>query len=238
MSVRTEAGRQFGEGPLARAAALIYTLLVVEVLFLVCTAPGLAVLVLLDRDASNAPLAAACALPFGPALSAALYAVDRRSLDLTDLRPAAAFWRGYKLNVGGVLRIWVPSLVVLTVLAVNLTHLGTAHVPGWWAVLLVLIAAIAALVVVNALVITSLFAFRAIDVLRLATYFLGRRPGVAVGNLGLLVVAVGVTAISSEAVVMLLASVFAAALLMTSRPMVAEVTRRFTTGAQPPLTAR
>jgi hypothetical protein len=228
MSTTTQAGRQFGEGPLARASALVYTLLVVEALFLVCSVPGLAALVLLDHDASNVPLAAACALPIGPALSAAVYAVRRRSVDLTDLRPAAAFWRGYRLNVAGALRIWVPSLVVLTVLAVNLTHLGSANVPAWWAVLLVLIAVLVTLVVVNALVITSLFAFRAVDVLRLAAYFLGRRPGVAVGNLGLLVVAAGLTAVTSEAVVMLLASVFASALLLTSRPMVAEVTRRFT----------
>lgn len=228
MSTTTQAGRQFGEGPLARAAAAVYTLLVVEALFLVCTAPGLAVLVLLDRDASNAPLAAACALPFGPALSAALYALCRGRLDLTDLKPAAAFWRGYRMNVAGVLRIWVPSVVALAVVAVNLTHFRSAGVPGWWAALLLLIAALATLVVANALVITSLFAFRAVDVLRLAAYFLGRRPGVAVGNLCLLVVAAGLTAVTSEAVVMLLASVFASALLLTSRPMVAEVRDRFT----------
>src|SRR4051812_29804719 len=64
------AGRQFGVGPLARAAAFVHTLLVVELLLLATTVPGLVPLVLLDRDASNVPLAAACALPLGPAVSA------------------------------------------------------------------------------------------------------------------------------------------------------------------------
>src|SRR5690349_6331838 len=108
---------QFGAGPLSRAAALVYHVLVVELLLLVTAGPGLALLVLLDRDASNLPLVAACALPVGPALSAAIYALDRRKLDLTDLRPAAMFWRGYRLNVRGALQIWIPWLVWITLLA-------------------------------------------------------------------------------------------------------------------------
>jgi uncharacterized membrane protein YesL len=220
--------RQFGEGPLARAAALVYNLLVVELLLLVTTLPGLAALVLLDRDASNIPLAAACALPLGPALSAALYALHHGRRDLTDLRPAGAFWRGYRANFRGALQVWVPWLAWLTIVAVNLAHFSAAGVPGWWAVLLVVVAAAATLAAVNALVITSLFAFRAADVARLAVSSLGRAPGVTLGNACLLVVAAGVTAVSSEAVLALLGSVLAAALLRTCRPMIAEIQREFT----------
>jgi len=220
--------RQFGEGPLARAAALVYTLLVVEVMLLVASVPGLAVLVLLDRDASNLPLVAACALPLGPALSAALYALRHRSRDLGDLRPAIAFWRGYRVNLGGALLVWVPWLAWMTVVAVNLTHLAAAGVPRWWAVLLVVVAAAATLAEVNALVITSLFAFRVADVVRLAVTHLVRSPGVTLGTAGLVVVAAAVTALSSEAVLALLGSVLAAALLRTSGPMVDAIRREFT----------
>jgi hypothetical protein len=219
---------QFGEGPLARVAALVYCLLVVELLLLVTTLPGLIPLVALDRDASNAPLAVACALPLGPAFSAALYALRRHRGDLADLKPAAAFWRGYKLNVGGVLRIWVPWLAVMAVIAENLSHLGAAHVPGWWAALLVVLAAGSALWVVNALVITSLFAFRPVDVARLAAYFLGRTRGVTLGNLCLLIVAAGLVDLASEAVLALVAVLFAAAALRTAGPMIAQVTEEFT----------
>jgi Protein of unknown function, DUF624 len=219
----------FGDGPLARAAALIYTLLVVELLLLLTTLPGLVALVLLDRDASNLPLAAACALPLGPAISAALYALHHRSRDLADLRPAAAFWRGYRLNLRGALQVWVPWLVWLTIVAVNLAHLRAAGVPGWWAVLLVLVAAVATLGAVNALVITSLFSFRAADVARLAVAFLARTPGATLGNACLLIVAAGVTAASSEAVLALLGSVLVSALLLSCRPMIAQIQRELTT---------
>ncbi|MEV4576173.1 DUF624 domain-containing protein [Nonomuraea jabiensis] len=222
------AGRRFGEGPLSRAATLIYSLLVVEGLFLVATAPGLIALTLLGGDAANVPLVAACALPLGPALSAALYALRHRSRDLTDLHPAAAFWRGYKANVRGVLKIWVPWLVALAVVGTNLANFAVAGVPGWWAVLLVLVALAALLWAANALVITSLFAFRAVDVARLASYFLMRHPKAALGNASLLIVAGGITMVATELAPALLASAFAAALLWNSRPVIAEVERDFT----------
>jgi hypothetical protein len=220
--------RQFGEGPLSRAAALVYALLVVELLLLFTTVPGLVPLLLLDRDASNLPLAAACALPLGPALAAALFALRHRSRDITDLRPAAAFWRGYRMNLLAVLRVWVPWLVWLTIVAVNLAYLAEAAVPGWWAVLLVLIALAVTLWGANALVISSLFEFRTTDVARLAAYFLVRTPGVALGTAGLLIAAAGVTVASSEAVLALLGSVFAAAHLRICHPMITIIEKEFT----------
>ncbi|MEO3872135.1 hypothetical protein ABGB18_25245 [Nonomuraea sp. B12E4] len=220
--------RGFGQGPLSRVSALVYSLLAVELLFLATALPGLAGLVLLDRSAGNVPLAAACALPLGPALSAALYALRRRGRDLADLRPAAAFWRGYRANVRGVLKIWVPWLAGMTVIGTNLANFGAAGVPGWWAVLLVLVAVAATLWAGNALVITSLFEFRPVDVARLAVYFFGRRPAVTLANLSLLVVAGGLTLVVTEAAVALLAAGFLAVLLWNSRSMVEEVEREFT----------
>ena len=95
----------------------------------------------------------------------------------------------------------MPLLAVADHLAVNLANFGAAGVPGWWAVLLVVIGVAVTLWAANALVITSLFAFRARDVARLAAYFLvphARRHRSATPLL--LVVAAGVIAVSSEAV--------------------------------------
>lgn len=223
-----DASQRFGTGPLSRAAALIYTLLIVELLFLLTSLPGLIPLVLLRRDASNLPLFALCAIPLGPALSAAIYALHRRSADLADLKPATAFWRGYRANLRGVLLIWIPLLVWLTIVAVNLANLSAAGVPVWWAGLLVGVMVGVTLWGINALVITSLFAFRARDVARLALHLLGAVPIVALGNAGVLALAAGVTAFSSEAVLALLGSVLALALLRTSGPLIGRVRKEFT----------
>jgi len=220
--------QRFGTGPLSRAAALVHTLLVVEVMLLATTAPGLVLLVLLDRDVSNLPLVAACALPIGPALSAALYALRHRHLDLTDLHPARAFWRGYRLNLRGASAIWAAWLAWVTVLAVTFAHRSVAGLPGWWAAALMVIAAGVTLWMLNALVITSLFTFRARDVARLAVYLLMRKPAVALGNAGLVITAAGAVLLGSEAVLALLGSLLAFALLGTARPAITLVREEFT----------
>ncbi|WFE99760.1 YesL family protein [Micromonospora sp. WMMD964] len=228
MSGAAQTWRQFGDGPLSRISARVYILLVVELLLLLTAVPGLLPLLLLDRDPSNLPLVALLLVPVGPATSAALYALRHQRPDLTDLRPAATFWRGYRTNLSGALRVWTPTLLWLTVLAMNLAYRDAVGLPGWWTVPLVLLAVAVTLAAANALVITSLFDFRTRDVLRLAVHFLVRTPGVTVGTALLLAAATGVTAVFSEAVLVLLASVAALALLRVGDPMVELIRKEFT----------
>ncbi|WP_433533996.1 DUF624 domain-containing protein [Micromonospora sp. CA-249363] len=227
MNDAAQAGRQIGDGPLSRIASRIYILLVVEALLLVTTLPALLPLLLLDRDPSNLPLVALLLVPVGPAISAALYALRHQRTDLTDLRPAALFWRGYRGNVGGALRVWTPTLLWLTVLALNLAYRDAVGLPSWWVVPLILVAVGVTLCALNALVITSLFEFRTRDVLRLAVHFLVRTPGVTAGNALLLAAAAGITAVFSEAVLALLASVVALGVLRVADPMVHLIRKEF-----------
>ncbi|GAB4106686.1 DUF624 domain-containing protein [Micromonospora taraxaci] len=227
MSGTAQTWRQFGDGPLSRITSRVYILLVVELLLLLTTVPGLLPLLVLGRDPSNLPLAALFLVPVGPAVSAALYTMRHQRTDLTDLRPAALFWRGYRTNVSGVLRVWVPTLVWLTVLAMNLAYRDAVGLASWWSVPLVLLAVGVTLCAANALVITSLFDFRTRDVLRLAVHFLVRTPGVTVGTALLLAAATGVTAVFSEAVLTMLGSVLVLALLRVGDPMVDLIRKEF-----------
>lgn len=220
--------RQVGDGPLSRAAANVYTVLTVGLFLVLATVPGLVPLALLDRDLSNLPLVALCAVPLGPALSAAVYALHHRRDDITDLAPAAAFVRGYRQNWRGALAVWVPASAWLTIVAVTLANFTAAGVPGWWGVLLVVIAAAVTLWTVLALVITSLFAFRTRDVARLAAHFLGAAPGVTVGVACLLFVVVGATLLISEIVPVLAAPLLVLVLLRTCAPVIERIRAEFT----------
>jgi hypothetical protein len=66
------------------------------------------------------------------------------------------------------------------------------------------------------------------DVARLAAHFLTRTPGVSLGVLALAVMAVGITAYTSEAVLALAGAVLALLLLRTSRPMTTAIEKEFT----------
>jgi hypothetical protein len=218
----------FGAGPLSRAAALIHTLVTVEALLLLATAPGLAGLLLLGPDPSNLPLAAVCLLPLGPAGSAAVYALRHRSSDLTDLRPARAFWRGWRLNAVPALKLWTPLLGWLTVIAFTLTHFSATGLPGWWAGLLTLVGAGSLLWGAHALLLTSLFAFRARDTARLAAWFLFRHGRTTLAAASLLILAAALTALLTEALPALLAAPLLLSLLHAGRPVIAETEEEYT----------
>ncbi|MFD3840832.1 hypothetical protein ACFWWC_31930 [Streptomyces sp. NPDC058642] len=218
----------FGVGPLSRAAALIHTLVTVEALLLVAAAPGLAGLFLLGPDPSNIPLAALCLLPLGPACAAALYALHHRDRDLTDLHPARTYWRGWRLNALPALKLWTPLLAWLTVIAFTLTHFSATALPGWWAVLLAAIGLGSLLWGAHALVLTSLFSFRARDTARLASYFLFRHGRATLATASLLVLTAAGTALLTEALPALLAAPLLLSLLHGGRPVIVETQEDFT----------
>ncbi|MFE3601125.1 hypothetical protein [Streptomyces sp. NPDC059142] len=218
----------FGTGTLSRAAALVHTLLTVELMTLAAAAPGLVALFLLPRSASNLPLAAVCLLPLGPALSAALYALHRRSGDLTELRPARAYAHGWRLNALPVLGLWAPLLGWLTVIAFSLAHFPLSGLPRWWAWLLVVTGLLSAVWGTYALALASLFTFRTADTARLAAYFLLRHGRATLGTVSLLVLAAGLTVLLTEALPVLLAAPLLLCLLHTIRPVTTEAQEEFT----------
>ncbi|MFF7762492.1 hypothetical protein [Streptomyces griseorubiginosus] len=218
----------FGQGSLSRVAALVHTLLTVEALLLVGASPGLAGLLLVVPDPANLPLAAVCLLPLGPATAAALYALHHRDRDLTDLHPARAYWRGWRLNAVATLKLWTPLLAWLTVIAFTLTHFPATGLPGWWAVLLAAVGAGSLLWGAHALVLTALFTFRARDTARLAAYFLFRHARATLGAASLLVLTAAGTVVLTEALPALLAAPVLLSLLHSSRPVIAETRKDFT----------
>ncbi|MFF6912140.1 hypothetical protein [Streptomyces sp. NPDC012466] len=224
-TVRTS---DFGTGTLSRASALIHTVLTVEALLLLAASPGPAGLLLLGPDPANLPLAALCLLPLGPALSAGLYALHHRSRDLTELHPARAYLRGWRLNAVPALKLWAPLLAWLTVIAFTLTHFSATGLPGWWALLLAVIGAGSLLWGAHALVLTSLFTFRARDTARLAAYFLFRHGHATLAAASLLILTAASTALLTEALPALLAAPLLLSLLHGSRTVIAETRKDFT----------
>lgn len=220
------AQRELGDGVLGRAAAFVYWHLVVGVLLCVTTLPSVALLMLLGRSAGNALLVPLCLVPAGPALAAALFALRDRTR-AEGLAPARAFLRGYRLDWADALRVWTPACVALGVVAGGIANVGPAGLPGAYAAVLLVLGVLVVLWALDALTLAAFFGFRARDVARLAAHYLAR-PRVTVGLLALLVVAVGVVWLTSEAVLWLFAVVLVAFWRTTAQPMVDDVTARFT----------
>ncbi len=218
---------EVGAGVLSRIASVVYWFLVIEVLVVLTTAPALVLVVFLAGGGGNAPLIGLCFLPVGPALSAAVFAW-RVFLADRDLSPASHFRRGYRLNWLDVLRWWAPAVAVLTVIGFSLANLGLAGVPAAYGLLLVLVAVGVLVWASNALVLSSALSLRTRDTARLASYYLWARPASAFGALSLVVAAAGLVVLTSDWVLVLLASPFTLLLLRNAEPVLRDATERFT----------
>jgi hypothetical protein len=218
---------EIGPGILSRASAVVYWFLVIELMLVLTTGPGLVLVLFLAGDAANAPLIALCFAPVGPALSAALFAW-RVFLSDRDLAPARHFLRGYRLNWLDVLRWWLPVLAALTVIGFTLANLGHAGVPRGYGIVLLVIAVGLLLFSANALVLSSAMALRTRDTARLAYHYLIARPLVTLGALSLLVCVGGLVVLVSDWVAPLLASPFTLALLRNADPVLRDAIERFT----------
>ncbi|MDQ0374942.1 DUF624 domain-containing protein [Cellulomonas humilata] len=222
----TKPDDEIGTGPLPRWSAVVYWFLVVEGMLLLTSAPGLVLLGLLDRDVSNVPLVALAFVPFGPAVAAALFAWRVFARD-RDLSPARHFWRGYRLDVLDVLRWWVPTLGILGIVAVNLTHLGATGLPPALGIALGAVAVLVVLWAGHALVLSALFSFRTRDVARLGAYFVAGKPLVTLGFVSVLVLT-GALAYASDWLLVLLAAPLTYLYARTAAPVVKATEHQFT----------
>ena len=214
------------EGPLSRVAAVVYWFVMIELLLVLTTAPGLVIALFLDRSAGNLPLFVLCAVPLGPAVSAALFAW-RVFLRERDTAPAHHFWRGYRLNLLDALRVWVPALVLLAVLVTNVAFAGVAGGVGIPVPVSLGLAAVVLVWSMRMLVITSAFAFRWRDAARIAAFTLTSRPLPSLGLLSLVVLTFGIAGLAFDAVVALLAAPLTYLLARNEAPVLALVQLRF-----------
>ena len=220
------APREFGDGVLARITARIYWYVVVGALVALGCVPSLVLLALLDRSTGNALLVPLCLVPAAPFLSAGLFALHARA-GADEPVPGRTFLRGLRLNWLDVLRLWLPATVVLGVVLTSVVHRQVAGIGVAYAVVLGVVGLVVLLWAVHALLLASLFSFRARDVARLSVYYLGRRPGVTVGLIALVVVAGGVVWLAGELVLALVAVAWLAFLLRVAQPVLDDVRARF-----------
>jgi hypothetical protein len=196
----------FVDGRLYRTCMFVYQLLVIEACLVVALLPTVALVLLLAPDPRNVVWFAAAVVPAGPALVAGLSAVRRM-----EQSPVRDFVRGYRLSWLDIVKLWAPAALVISVVSAD------------WLV----VAGLVALWLVNVLVITARFSFRVRDTARLATYYLGAQWRCTLNVILLGAGFVLLVMSTSDWVAVFLLSPALYLLARTTRPLVADIERRF-----------
>ncbi|PRZ17737.1 hypothetical protein [Nesterenkonia sandarakina] len=203
-------------GPLSRVTNFVYRLLIIELGFVLATAPGLIGIFLLEPDPSNIPLYAVCALLFGPAITAGIYAWRTDH----DVVPWLRFWKGYIDGAAQSLLIWVPAVALLALAAFNAAY---AQVGIGFIVAGIVIGVAAVIAAVTALVVIANFSFRSRDLFKVSLYGAASAPLAALGIISMIVLTGGLIVVVSDWLPVFLASFLLLLLARTVTPMLAQI---------------
>lgn len=214
-------------GPLSQLAQAVYQHAALAVCLAVGCAPTVLAVSLLTATPGNAAFFVLAQLPVAPVLAAGLWAV-RAWREGPEDGPLVLVWRGLRRSTVDVLRWWVPTVLVATVLAVDVLASGSVPAAQALRPVALVLAGVLVLWSGHMLVVTTFFSFRTRDAARVAAVMLLGRWRVTLVHVSLLVVAVGVTVFGSDALLALSAWALVSMLEAVSRPVVSDTRERFT----------
>lgn len=220
---------EYGAGPLFRAAGAVAGVMTGSALLVLANA--LLPAALLAAPFAGSWLVLVALIPVGPSLVSCMYAFNRMHAG-HEGSVYRDFIRGYRMNAGQALQVWLPYLLVLAVIAVNLAGLpslglATQAAPALRLALLVL-ALLAATAGLNALLLLSRFSFRTRDLYRLSLYSFSARKRVSLGNMGILFVTGTLLLATTAYLLPLLAGAVVFLVCLNSRPLLKLVEEKFT----------
>lgn len=218
---------EYGAGPLFRVAGAVAGVMMGHALLVLAN-----VLLVVTPLLGNWLLVLLAFVPVGPSLVAAMYAFNRL-LAGHDTGVFRDFVRGYRMNFVQALVVWLPYLLVLAVVTLNLAGLplipgaGPGAEPAIRVAQLVL-ALLVATAALNALLLLSRFTFPVRDIYRLSLYGFGAQKRVALGNAGILFVAAFLLLMSTTYLMLVVAGALVFLVCLNSRPLLRFIEDRFT----------
>lgn len=230
-------GDEVGDGPFGRAVSGFVWGAGLTGLLVLADLPLVAAALLLRPDPSLAWLVALAAVPLGPALSAALYAVREHHVD-PELGVTRAFGRGYRLGWRDASALWVPLCALGAVAAPTGAGARAAGVPPLVTGIATGAGVLLAVLVLHALALRTFYRLPAAHAVRLGASFLVTRWRASLGTLLLVAGALAVAALASDLLLTALAGVGVWLWYRTTAGMLRDAGARFLTGPPPVATAR
>ncbi|MCM2531262.1 YesL family protein [Neobacillus pocheonensis] len=219
---------EFGEGILFNLTNHIYSLLMTNIYFVLSNLLVLIFFITLKHSFTNITLYFLALIPTGPSISALFYSIGKLIRE-QELSPFKDFFHGYKINFKDTLKFWVPLLLVLFILSVDLQYYKAAASLGHSILFVLILIGIVFLLVLmlNAFLINAGFVFRTKDVWKLSVYYSFKKLKTTFGNIGIVIITLFITAITSNFLIIFIASLVCYAFMLNSKSVVEDIKLKF-----------
>ncbi|UFT98767.1 YesL family protein [Radiobacillus kanasensis] len=221
-------GKEFGQGTLSVLTNYIYWLALVNVYFVVCNLLFLFFFLTLIPSYSNIIVYCLTLIPTGPAIAALFYTLSKLIRE-KEISPTKDFFYGYKINFLDSLKVWVPMLVILSIIMMDIQYLSADPttrnqvISGILIVLFVLLGTLS----IYVFSISSNFSFRVRDIYRLSMYYSFTRMKHTVGNIGIVLITLFLMFIVSDFLLLFIAGLVAYALALNNHAIMDDIKEHF-----------
>lgn len=181
-----------------------------------------------EWDFSNIILYLLSLVPTGPALSALFYCF-KKMVKEKELAPTKDFFQGYRKNFTDALKLWIPSLIIMYILAVDLKYYlvrDTTFAKMMTFVFLLLIV-LFLLIMLYAVQINTFFVFRIRDIFRLSAYYILMNLKETLGNFGIVIVSLIVANFTSNYILLFCVCVIFYLIFLNSRNVMEDIRINF-----------
>ncbi|MER2061060.1 MAG: DUF624 domain-containing protein [Niallia sp.] len=223
-----EQKKEFGQGILFTFSNYVYWIVLTNIYFVATNALFIFFFMTLTPSFSNIGLYALALIPSGPAISGLLYSMEKL-VRTKELSPTADFFYGYRSNLKGTFLIWTIILAVYFVLLIDLQYLRLTVTPINQIIFIVLLVLtlIWTMLSINLLMINSRYTFRIRDLVKLSAYYQFIKFKESIGNVLILFLVAFATVITTDFLIIFIASLIAMFMTFNSRAMLKHIESNF-----------
>jgi uncharacterized membrane protein YesL len=221
--------RQFGEGLLFSLTSHIYWLIMTNIYFIVCNVLFLFFFMTLEPTFSNITIYFLALIPTGPAISALFYSIGKLIRE-KDLSPLRDFFHGYKINFKDTMKFWLPLLLVLYILFVDLQYFNSnaTTTNTILSVVFSIAMIVMTILVMYAFLINAGFTFRLKDIWKLSVYYSFKKLKITFGNMGIVIILFFLSSLVSDFLIVFAASLVCYLFMLNSKEVVEDIKINFT----------
>lgn len=218
----------FGEGLLFGVTNHIYALFMTNIYFVLSNIICLFFFMTLEPTFSNITIYFLALIPTGPAITALFYSIGKLIRE-KELSPLHDFVHGYKINFKDTMKFWLPLLLVLYILIVDLHYFNSNQsiINNILSIVFLIGIVLIMILSINAFLIIAGYKFRLKDIWKLSVYYSFKKVKITFGNISIVIISLFLLSVTSKFLFLFIASLICYSFLLNSKGILEDVKQNF-----------